>query len=430
MKTIIAKSSVIVVGLWCALLAPVFAQSPGTNTVLTWSDCVGIAVKNNPDLASSRYALAASQSSYKGSYNGVMPQVSLSNSYNSNSGGGSGTGGSDSWQAQASVSMNLFNKSAIQSIKIAQAAQAQQEANLRQSSASLRFNLRKAFAQLLYAQQNIEVSRNIVAMRRDEAQLVNLRYDSGRESKGNMLRANAQLYQAQAELAQSERDLRTAQIALNRQLGRDDFSAITATGTLDTPAAPDTPTLQTEEALMGHRPDVLLQKAVVQGAEASLGQAQSPLWPSLTASYSYSGSGPSELPPLHSGWGLSLSYPLFGGGPTSAYYAVTTAKNNLERSKQDLRSVRDAAVLDLETSWSGFAGSIDQARVQASLLDAARQRNDEATIRYDSGLMTYDNWEIIVSDRVNQERLAVQSRLNATVAEATWAKALGKQIEE
>lgn len=418
----------VIIGILSAVMCAVPAAA---ETVLNWEDCVQIAGRSNPDLASSRFGLEASRSSYKGSYNGIMPRVSLSNGYSSSgSGDPAANGGGGSWSASASASLNVFNKSSIQSIKIAQAALAQQEAGTLQSSATLRYNLKRAFSQLLYAQQNVGVSRSILDMRRDESQLVKLRYDSGRESKGNMLRAQAQLLQAEAALSQSERDLRTARISLNRQLGQNDFAVITVTGTLSVPDAPEAPSEQTAEALLKQRPDVIMQTAVVQGSEASLGQAQSPLWPTLSASYSYSGSGRNEFPPMRSGWGLNLSFPIFGGGPTSAYYAITTAKNNLERAKQDLRSVRSQAVVDLETSWSGFAEAVDQARVQAALLDAARQRNDEANIRYDSGLMTYDNWEIIVSDRVNQERAAVQSQLNATIAEATWARALGRQLEE
>jgi outer membrane protein TolC len=83
---------------------------------------------------------------------------------------------------------------------------------------------------------------------------------------------------------------------------------------------------------------------------------------------------------------------------------------------------------DLETVWSAYATATEQARVQAALLAAARQRNAEADVRYNSGLLTYDNWEIIVTDRVNQERQAIQAQLTAATAQAVWENALGKNI--
>ena len=92
--------------------------------------------------------------------------------------------------------------------------------------------------------------------------------------------------------------------------------------------------------------------------------------------------------------------------------------------------MRDAAIADLETSWSSYAGSVDQVSVQHALLDAARQRNEEADVRYASGLLTYDSWEIIASDRISSERQAVNADLNSVVNEAAWQRSLGIGLGE
>jgi outer membrane protein TolC len=63
-------------------------------------------------------------------------------------------------------------------------------------------------------------------------------------------------------------------------------------------------------------------------------------------------------------------------------------------------------------------------------LESARQRNDEATIRYSSGLMTYENWEIVVTDLVNFERSSIRSKRDAVVSEASWEQSIGKTLEE
>jgi len=243
-----------------------------------------------------------------------------------------------------------------------------------------------------------------------------------------MLRANAQFLQAKADLDKSVRDLRTVQRVLNRQLGLDEFTVIIVTNTLEIQEPGDLP--KDEQSLLNSRPDVVLQEAQVESAQAGLGQSKSALWPNLSANYSQSSSGGSESSSFNSfqpNWGLTLNYPLFGGGPTAAYYAISAAKNNLEKENQNLRSVRAQAVVDIETAWSNFSNAIDQLKVQSELLTASRTRYDEANIRYDSGLMTYDNWEIISTDRVSQEHQTIQAQLNALVAEASWAKAKGMQ---
>ena len=384
MKRIVALAMCLA---WAAGAAAQEQPAPASKP-LTWADCVALALRKNPDLASSFAAAEAQRAAYRGSFNGVMPSLTLSNGYSDSSSNLTG----NRWSAQATADMDLFNPAKLAGIRSASASLTQAEANRRLTSASVRFNLWQAFMQVLFAERSIEVNRRILQLRDNDARLVALRYDSGRESKGNMLRAKAQLQQAQADLNQAMRNLRADQTALDRQLGLDEFQRVEATGTLTAlppPAFPEDPS-----SWLARRPDVAVQQAVVEGARASLSSARSSLWPTLSGNYTRGRLGRDEFPSSGYSWigGLTLSYPLFGGGPTSTYYAIKAADRSLERAQQDLRSVRDQAVTDLETSWASYAGAVDQVSVQEQLLEAARQRNDEADVRYASGLLTYDNW--------------------------------------
>lgn len=413
--------------LFCALALlapPVRAAEP--SLALEWKDCVAAALRDNPDLAAARKALESSRASYYGSYNGLLPQLSLSNSY----GDSKGSDGSSRWGAQASLSMDLLNAGEVARIRSASAALASAEAGLAQAGANLLSSLRAAFGQLLYQQQSVEVSRVIRGLRERNASLVTLRYDSGRESKGNMLRAKAESLQAQADLSQDLRDLGVAQKALDRQLGRDGFDAVAATGTLELQQPPDYP--RDARALLAKRPDVALQEASVRSAEAALAQSRSALWPSVSASYSRSRSGRDEFPASRYNWSFSgvLSIPVFGGGPTATWFSVSSAQKSLDKAAQNLRSARNQAVSEIESAWSAYTGALEQVSVQEALLEASRQRNDEADVRYASGLLSYDNWELIVTDRVSSERQALRARLNAWNALAAWEKALGRTLGE
>lgn len=402
-----------------------FVFGKDTESPLTWAECVTIALRSNPDLASARAGKAASMSSYRGSYNGLLPSVSLSNSYTDSQGAGSAL-----WTAQASANINVIDASALAGIKSASAQMAQSEARQRLASAQLRLDLRRAFLRRLFDDKDIDVSRNVEEIRRKSALLVTLRYQSGRESKGNKLRAEAQFLEATAELAQARRRIRADQRALYRQLGLETVDDTPVAGILE---AAEPPALPAEtRGIVDQRPDVLLQEAGIRVAQADVRRAQSSVWPTLSAGYARFRSGTSEFPSDEKGWSFrgNLDYPLFGGGLTSTYYAMATSRQNLEKAKQELRSVRDQAMADLETVWSAYVTATEQARVQAALLAAARQRNEEADVRYNSGLLTYDNWEIIVTDRVNQERQAILAQLTAATAQAVWEHALGKSLEE
>ena len=396
---------------------------------LTWEDCVRIAGQRNPDLLSARKSLESQRARTLGSYNGLMPQVTLSNSRTESGPASLGRTGGPQWQAQGSAGMDLFNLKNYADIGSASANQAQVSAQLRLESAALRFSLRQAFADFLLAQEQVTVSSKIMEIRKTNARTVSLRYASGRESKGNKMKAEAELFQAEAELAQAVRSLRSTRVELNRQLGRDDFAVTAATGTLETAALPPPP--DGDSLLAGH-PQIASFEAAEAVARAGVKSAWGQVFPNLSLNYSRSFVDSKEFPTANAQWSASgvLSLPLFGGGPTASWYAVTAAKRNFEKTQEDLRSAKLQVRGALESSWAGLAGSIDQVEVQRRFLAAANQRNDEAAIRYSSGLMTFEEWELVVSDFVNFERGMVQSRRDAVVAEAAWRKALGKGLEE
>lgn len=402
-------------------LAAAAAEPP----VLTWEECVAEAASANPTLASSRLSRDASRASYYGSWNGLMPRLSLSNSVSE-----SNSARQPAWGASASASITLFDMGNIASIRSASASLSSAEASLRRSSSDLRASLRQAFSSLLFSQASVDVARSILELRRHDSELVTLRYDSGRESKGNMLRGKAQTLQAEVALASAERDLRSARREMSRQLGREGFEEFVASGTFAAARPPSHP--DDLRTLLPLRPDVALAEASVRSAQASRSQSSSNLWPSLSANYSRTRSDSVEFPSARSGWsaGATLSYPIFGGGPTETYFTVVAARRSYEKAVSDMAATRQQALSDLESAWSGFADAADAVKVQEALLAAARQRNDEADIRYASGLLSFDNWEVIVSDRVSTERQYLSARRAAMDAETAWDRALGRALGE
>ncbi len=399
--------------------------APKPVQTLTWEDCVALAAIKSPTLVSSNYALEASRASYLASFNGLLPTLTLSNGYAS-----ANTASKPAYTAQGVASMNIFNMGQVAAIKSASAGYSQAEANLRQTSASLRFSLRQAFAQAYFAEKNIEVAKKILEIQTKNAEEVALKYQSGKEYKGNMMDAQAKVLQSQAGLDQVLRSLRTSRRSLDQQLGLDEFSETAVTGTVVAQTPPDFPNRM--EDFLAFRPDVAVQEAVVKTQRAAVNSAESPLWPSLVANYARNRGGFTEFPNTTYGWtaGATLSYPLFGGGLTSAYYNSKSAKRGLDKTEQDLRTVRDAAIVDLESTWAAYANTMDQLQFQEAALASARQRNNEAEIRYASGLLSFDNWEVIVGEWVNAEQSAIQARLSAVIAQAAWEKSLGKALGE
>jgi outer membrane protein TolC len=404
------------------MLAPVRAEE--LPNALTWRDCVALAARSNPSLLASLSATEASRAAYKGSYNAVLPSVSFSHSYSDSSRASSET---ERWAADGTARLDLINTAAWASIQSASAGLRQARANLRLTSAQSLLDLYRTFNNLLYAQEAIQVNTTIRDTWKTNAAMVNLRYQSGRESRGNTLNTQAQSLQADAALEQSHRDLRVAQQALSQVIGQETFSVLTVTGTWS--AAPVPMPRPDMDGLLTQTPQVQVQQAALEQTEAAIKTARSALWPTLSAGYTRGLRGATEFP-QNPYWTFTgtLNYPLFGGGLTSTYYASKAAEAAHERARQDLRAARLETRGTLESAWAAFAQAHDQIIVQRAFLNATRQRKEESDVRYQNGLMSFDDWIRVVVDYVNSQTGFLRSEQNLILAEAQWRFAIGEQL--
>jgi len=127
------------------------AQEP-----LSWQDCVQLAARGNPDLLSALYASESSRALYLKSFNGILPQVSLSNSYTNSKSASSGE--SKTWTAEGTASLDLIDLGQWASIQAASAGQRLGEANYRLAATNALLSLYRAFTSLRYAQDSIAVN--------------------------------------------------------------------------------------------------------------------------------------------------------------------------------------------------------------------------------------------------------------------------------
>lgn len=389
---------------------------------MSWEECVSLALRHNPDLASSRLSFEAARAGYKGTFSSLMPSLSLSHGVSD-----SDSSAKESWSASGSMGLDLFNMGTYASIRSASASARSAEAALKLKSAGVRASLRKAFAQLLYAQDAVAVADRIQVMRQANADLVALKYDSGRESKGNMLRSKADLSSAKADAQAARRDVRTARIALNKLLGRDEYALTVATGIWPAPEVPAEPTPD----LLTTHPQLAALESSITSAKASVASAKASLWPTLSASVSRSWQNTDWFPDQpHWSANGTVSYKLFSGGPTAVYYGIAKASKTLAKAEEDYRFGQASLRSALETAWAGLATAASDVAVSAESLEASRQRNDEAGVRYASGLMNFENWSTVVSEFVQSEKSCIRALRDAVSARAAWDEALGKALEE
>lgn len=404
---------------------------------LKWEDCVKIALKNEPSLLAAWKTQQEQLASYYNSYNGFLPNVQLSDTYNKFQGlaGVSYSQGfvaNFPYEPQAAAGMNIFSYSALANIWSARALWLSSIAGRRGAAQALRYNLKTAFSNLLYSQASINVNWMIQDLWHKNYDMIYLRYQSGQESKGNMLVMRGFFLNALEGYYQSLRNLRRNQKALAQYLGWGDFRPLEIHASF--PAAYQIRSMPGDAALakiLENRPDVATQKAAIKSAEASLSQARSLLIPEakVTANYSQLGAElwHQDAQSNYSVVGM-VSIPLLSGGLTNAWYQIKSAMKARDAAVQQLRTVEYAARQDLENTWSAFATAQDQQINQLNLLKAWRQRNAEDDVLYQAGLMVFDIWEPIVAQRLSQEIIYLQAENTALQQEANWERALGKEL--
>ncbi len=338
---------------------------------LSWDEARRLALEHNPSVKAARAAMEQAGYSYLASVNSYLPQVSVSHSVNRS--GGDNSSPSDRWSASISASQELLNLRTVSTVKSARISREKAEADYLAASASARQALAGAFADLLFAQRRVEVQRKIHGIRLENAKLIRLKYESGMESKGNALYTEALAGNAAVSVKRAERDLASARRALAEAIGLEGSPALAAKGGIEVPEfALDGAAVDSALELS---PRIVAAKKNLEAAKERASSARYYAYPSLRASGSYGWSGDTEFP-RDKNWsmGLSLSLPLFAGGPTYYSNNLSAYKKALTAAEQDYKAARIALAASLRSGYDSYLSAAETAGAGVGLLAANEER--------------------------------------------------------
>ena len=267
-----------------------------------------------------------------------------------------------------------------------------------------------------------------VALRHEQVNVVQSRYNGG-------IGSELEVAQAQTELATTEAD--AASIAQRRDelenaiailVGQNPaaFHLDSNTNTWS-PEPPDIPAGLPDE-LLERRPDVARAERQLASANAKIGVAKAAFFPvvTLTGSAGYLSGDVSSLFTWESRtwqFGPSVSLPIFAGGRNIANYKQSKASY-----AEAVASYREQVLVafgDVEDSLSDIRHLADQAAAQQDAVVNAQRAADLAGERYKSGIVSYievvdANRDALTAQRANTQLIG--QRLVATVQ---LIKALG-----
>ncbi len=402
---------------------------------LSWQSAVQETEKNNSELQSMIHKLNSADATVNSQYSNFLPTLTGTLGYtygSSTTNQGSTTAfdsGSDAtsrYTAQLTATENLF--SGFQdAAKISQQKSIRQgiAATLTASKAKISYDLKSAFASAFYAQQSVSLSQSVSERRHQNLRLVELRYSSGRENKGSVLLSKAYYEQAKLDVMISTNSTGTSKLALAKVLGRDTWDNLEIEGKPPLNAKPkeNLPLRKIIET----SPAYLQAVADEEASESAIVVARSGFFPSLNLSASTTNSATTFFP-SNNRWsiGASLSFPFFSGGRD--YFATRSAIESSKAAQLTRANILRDGISKLGKSYTDLEEAIQKLEVDKAFEAAAQIRAKIAREKYNNGLMTFEDWDIIETDLINRQKSLLQSERDSTIAEANWEQIQGKGV--
>jgi len=390
---------------------------------MTWEECVQEAKQSNPELRAASESLRSAEYQERGAYSGFFP--SLSGSLEYNHGDTATTGTQSTYSASLTAKQNLFSGFAdAAAVRRASGLLDVAKANYTIAQSKVSFDLKSAYAGLNYAERAFHLFTDILQRREANLKLVELRFQSGRENKGSLLLSRAYLEQAKLDLLQAGNAKETQKAALGRVLGKE-FTQ--SPGLSGNPPVSDPPELTAIEPLIAELPDYRKAMAQERTAEAATTAAWAGFFPSLNLTGT-TGNSDTNFFPANNRWsiGVALVVPLFAGGKD--YYATKSTNADWKAASLAKENAFRQGRAQLFELLAKYREAVQKWKVDKTFAEAVQTRAKIAREKYNNGLLTFEDWDVIENDLIVRQRSLLQSERDRIVAEAAWSQLLGKGV--
>lgn len=397
---------------------------------LSWPACVEQVRQNSPELRAAERTRNSVYEQEGVARAGYLPQVTGTLSYSKNNSAVNGVAGvqpSGTFTGSLQATQNLFNGlQDLGKLTQAKANTRAADAQLAITKAKISYDLKNAYENLVYANNLLKLTADIIRRRQENLRLVELRFNSGRENRGSVLLSHAYLKQAELDDLQARHNQRIAQAQLARTLGFDDYEAVTIEGEIPVhaPVEHGVNLSKISESV----PDYIQAKSQAEAADAGVGVARGTFLPSLNVTGTVGEQGQNFWPNERDTWslGVNLSYPLFNGGKD--YHSLRAASETYAASEATRINTLRQITAKLEQMLASFSEAVVKLEVDAGFREAAGERAEIARKKYNNGLLTFDDWDLIENDLITRQKAYLQSKRDRVVAEAAWDQALGQGV--
>jgi NodT family efflux transporter outer membrane factor (OMF) lipoprotein len=298
-------------------------------------------------------------------------------------------------------------------------------ATLSNATLSAQAQLAIAFFNLRYEDSLKDLLDRTVKVYQETQKITLNQYNSGTVSKADLITAETQVLNTQAQSIATEVPRQQYEHAIAMLIGRPPADLSIRRGAL--PPAPPAVPLVLPSTLLERRPDIASAERVVAEQNALIGVAVAAYYPSITLSAAGGFSGPNAFPFLaaYQIWslGAQAADPLFDGGLRAAQ--VDSAKATWRQSVANYRQTVLAAFQQVEDQLVALRVYARQIKVQEKARDEAAEAVKVYLNQYRAGTVAFTTVVVAEATLLADEEAVLATRQALFVANVTLIEALG-----
>ncbi|HJP86760.1 MAG TPA: TolC family protein [Gemmatimonadaceae bacterium] len=424
-------------------LQPGLTKAPDSARKISLQEAVAMAQQNSPQAVAAEGTERTSKAARTSAVGAILPSASLSVGHTVQFGSGQtriNQNGEQVTVAQQptnnvglNLNMTLFDGGQrLYALRTAKSDIAAAEANSVAVKYNVALQVKQQYYAVLAAIESADAARLQMAQAQEQFKSSVIRVRAGVATRSDSLRGVIQVGNAQLALITAQSNKEAADAALTRLVGSSvPVTADPASVQENMGALPDSAQLA---QLARNGPAVQQAQANLDAATENRKAARGQYLPSLSLSYSRSGSGTDPRfgfgsdPFAYSGrLSFSLSYPLFNNFQREEN--VVRARVSEINAEADLRDAQLAAVEALTQAIGAIRGASQRVAVQVASVAAAQEDVRVQQQRYNIGASTLLDLITSQAALATAEQALIQARYDYRIARAQLEALIGRDLQ-
>jgi len=400
--------------------------------VLTLDEAVQIALENHPNIKGARERIGQQQAVLGQQMAAYYPTITLNSNYQTSTRSGStGTAesGVDTYTSQASFALTLYNfgkrEGAVQAARETLDATGH---NYKAAVDIVILGVKQAYFAYLGARALVRVREETVKSRELLVRQARGFYDVGTRPRIDVVRAESNLYNAQADLITTQNAVQVAWVTLKNAMGLRELAERPLAEAVTITPIPYTLEVARETAY-AHRPELKSFQSQRRAQDQNIATARRGHLPDVIFDANYRGTGTSTDAPgptLGRNWQVQLSFniPIFDGFRTTNRVEETLRNYYVIKSQEEQQ--RQQVALEVEQSYLRLVELSERIKANEAAASAAKENLDLANGRYQVGVGSIIEVTDAQTLYTDAQTTYVRALFDYQIAEAQLARAIGQ----